>query len=69
MILSSVLRSYETLVTAFEARLEADLTIPLIKSKLIDDYNRWKENSNQDNSLILKTQIHYLVSFIKGMVI
>jgi len=69
MILSSVLRSYDTLVTAFEARPEADLTIPLIKSKLIDDYNRWKENSNQDNSLILKTQIHYLVSFIKGMVI
>jgi len=67
MILSSVLRSYDTLVTAFETRPEADLTIPLIKSKLIDDYNRWKENSNQDNSL--KTQIHYLVSFIKGMVI
>ncbi|XP_018402095.1 PREDICTED: uncharacterized protein LOC108779224 [Cyphomyrmex costatus] len=58
MILSSLPRSYDTLVTALEAKPEADLTISLVKSKLIDEYSRRKKNSNQDNGssgLILKT--------------
>lgn len=43
MILSSLPRSYDTLVTALEARSEADITMPLVKSKLINEYNRRKE--------------------------
>ncbi|KAF2891631.1 hypothetical protein ILUMI_14542 [Ignelater luminosus] len=42
MILSSLPRSYDSLVTALETRPEADITLSLVKSKLIDEYNRRK---------------------------
>lgn len=66
MILSSLPRSYDGLVTALEARSEADLTIFLIKSKLIDEYNRRKEinsSSNSGNCSILKTTESKLFCF------
>lgn len=57
MVLSSLPRSYDALVTALEARPEVDLTISLIKSKLIDEYNRRKEanDSYESNNSVLKT--------------
>lgn len=52
MILSSLPASYSTLVTALEARPEADLTLSLVESKLIGEYQRRKasESANNNNS-------------------
>jgi len=50
MILSSLPRSYDTLVTALEARSEADITMPLVKSKLINEYNRRKKIDGNSNN-------------------
>lgn len=56
MILSSLPRSYDTLVTALETRPEADLTLSLVQSKLLAEYNRRKETNGGDTSeAILKT--------------
>lgn len=43
IILSSLPRSYDTLVTVLETRPEADLTLSLVQSKLLAEYNRRKE--------------------------
>ncbi|KAF2880266.1 hypothetical protein ILUMI_25914 [Ignelater luminosus] len=49
MILSSLPRSYDTLITALETRPEADITLSLVKSKLINEYNRRKKADNSNN--------------------
>lgn len=58
IVLSSLPRSYDALVTALEARSETDLTMSLIKPKLIDKYNRRKkidDSNNSENTSVLKT--------------
>lgn len=45
MILRSLPDSYSGLVTAFESRPDADLTLVLVKSKLLDEFERRKERS------------------------
>lgn len=46
MLLSSLLESYSTLITALESRAEKELTLDLVKGKLIDEntstYSRQK---------------------------
>ena len=42
LLLGSLPESFDTLVTALESRPEADLTLQLVKSKLIDEYKRRK---------------------------
>ncbi|GBM99542.1 hypothetical protein AVEN_250611-1 [Araneus ventricosus] len=42
----SVPKSYDTLITALEARPENELTPELIKNKLTDEYNRLKEQAS-----------------------
>lgn len=42
MMLSSLPDSYNTLISALESRAEEDLTLDLVKGKLIDDYKRRK---------------------------
>lgn len=42
MMLSSLPDSYNTLITALESRAEEDLTLDLVKGKLIDEYKRRK---------------------------
>lgn len=69
MVLSSLFRSYDALVTALEARPEVDLTISLIKSKLIDEYNRHKEANDSygnNNSVLKTTQSKLSCFFCKG---
>jgi gag-polypeptide of LTR copia-type len=41
--LSSLPDSYGTLITALEIRLEADLTVELVKNKLLEEYKRRQE--------------------------
>lgn len=40
MLLSSLPNSYDTLITALETRPEADLTISLVQSKLLEEYRK-----------------------------
>lgn len=57
--LSSLPPSYDHLVTALEARPDADLTLSLIHSKLIAEYHKRKdtngESSQSDEQKVLKT--------------
>ena len=45
MLLASFPDSYEPLIAVIESRPENELTLDFVKSKLIDDYRRRKENS------------------------
>lgn len=58
MILSSLPASYSTLVTALETRPEEDLTLSLVQSKLIGEYQRRKAservNSNGSNDSAMR---------------
>lgn len=57
IVLSSLPPSYDTLITALEARPEGDLTMSYIQTKLISEYTRRKGDSPESNSdSILKTQ-------------
>ncbi|KMQ89570.1 retrovirus-related gag-pol polyprotein [Lasius niger] len=61
IILSSLPKSYDTLVTALEVRAENDLTLSLVQSKLIGEYSRRKEadmmdeDDNKSGATVLKT--------------
>ncbi|KXJ78035.1 hypothetical protein RP20_CCG005822 [Aedes albopictus] len=50
MILRSLPDSYSSLVTALESRPDADLTLQLVKSKLLDEYERRKDRSGGSSS-------------------
>lgn len=50
MILRSLPDSYSGLVTALESRPDADLTLQLVKSKLLDEYERRKDRSGGSSS-------------------
>lgn len=59
MILRSVPSSYGGLVTALESRKDEDLTIELVKQKLIDEWQRrseQSENSNESDERAMKAQ-------------
>lgn len=58
IVLSSLPPSYDTLITALEARPEGDLTMSYIQTKLISEYTRRKGDSPEmnDSDSILKTQ-------------
>lgn len=45
LLLSSLPDSFGTLITALETRPEADLTVELVKNKLIEEYKRRNENT------------------------
>lgn len=49
MILRSLPESYSGLVTALEGRPDEDLTLELVKSKLLDEFERRKERSVQSS--------------------
>lgn len=51
MLLSSLPTSYDVLVTALETRAEKDLTIDLVKSKLIDDFRRRTSDEGSNNAM------------------
>lgn len=58
VIVSSLPRSYDNLIVALEARPEADVTLSLVQSKLITEYQRRKEadgNGNENSDSALKT--------------
>lgn len=55
MLLSSLPESNGTLITAFESRSEAELTLELVKGKLLDEFNRRKGPANVDGDTALKT--------------
>ena len=50
LFLSSLPESYGTLITALETRPEADLTIELVKNKLLEEYVRRNSNSGDTYS-------------------
>lgn len=59
MLLSSLLDSYGALITGLENRLEDDLTLDLVKSKVIDEYKRRKSSgatSKELNETAMKIQ-------------
>ncbi|GBN06771.1 Retrovirus-related Pol polyprotein from transposon TNT 1-94 [Araneus ventricosus] len=60
LLLVSVPKSYDTLITALEARPENELTPELIKNKLTDEYNRRKEQDSDRNlAQAFKTNISF----------
>lgn len=59
MLLGSLPDSYNSLINALESRPEKDLTISLVKGKLIDEYRRRMSNSavtNETQDKALKTR-------------
>ena len=46
LLLSGLLDSYETLVTALDARPENELTLEYVKGKLVDKYKRKTESAS-----------------------
>lgn len=52
MLLRSLPESYDILVTALEARDEATLTLNVVQSKLIEEYQKKKANSPGTDSLL-----------------
>jgi len=59
MILGSLPDSYNSLINALESRPEEDLTLSLVKGKLIDEYRRRVSNSVEANEIqdkVLKTR-------------
>lgn len=46
-VLSSLPESYSTLMIALENRFEDELTLQLVKGKLIDEYKRWKNAKDE----------------------
>ncbi|GBN76739.1 Retrovirus-related Pol polyprotein from transposon TNT 1-94 [Araneus ventricosus] len=60
LLLVSVPKSYDTLITALEARPENELTPELIKNKLTDEYNRRKEQDSDRNlAQAFKTNVSF----------
>lgn len=47
LLLCSLPESYETLIMALETRPDADLTLELVKGKLVDEYRRRQETSGK----------------------
>lgn len=56
MMLRSLPDSYSGLVTALESRPEADLTMPFVKQRLLDEYQRRAERSVEPGEKVMKMQ-------------
>ena len=59
MLLCSLPESYGTLITALEARSESDLSLELVRSKILDEYQCRMESSKQidgASNSVLKTK-------------
>lgn len=56
LILQSLPDSYSTLCTALEARSEADLSVSMVKMKIIDQYQK---NKNKDNEIEKALKVSY----------
>lgn len=58
MLLSSLPESYSTLITALESRAEKELTLDLVKGKLIDEFKRRKHMclTHDTGDIAMKTQ-------------
>lgn len=54
MLLSSLPKSYDTLITALETRPENDLTLSLVQSKLIEE-SRKRSGGNKNESALKST--------------
>lgn len=52
ILLSSLSESYNTIITALEVRPKSDLTWSIVTSKLIEEYNRRKSNSESTEKLL-----------------
>lgn len=57
MVLASLPSSYAPLVTALEARNEIDLSFNLIQMKILDEFQRQRENSDDDESKIIEEKV------------
>lgn len=55
MLLSSLPKGYDTLITALETRPEADLTLSLVQSKLLEEYRKRSSNQSEEMEMALKT--------------
>lgn len=64
IILTSVGDDYDHLVTALDCRHEDELTLEMVKSKLLDECDRKNKNENKENTA-LKVQMKYC-DFCKG---
>lgn len=57
LLLVSLPESYDSLVTALESRPEEDLTLEMVKNKLISDFKRKQESNTEVNDLSYKQNI------------
>ena len=51
VLLISLSDSYETLITALDARPNDELTLEYVKGKLVDEYKKKNETSNNNSKL------------------
>lgn len=54
-MLSSLPESYSTIVMALETRPETDLTVEIVKEKLVQEYRRRNENQNDEVAMKINT--------------
>ena len=59
MMLGNLPQSYDTLITAIECRSETDLTINLVREKILNEYKRRKENAivvnKQETAMVVRS--------------
>lgn len=55
MLLSSLPKSYDTLITALETRPEADLTLSLVQSKLLEQYRKRSSTEHEEQVALWST--------------
>lgn len=65
IILTSVGDDYDHLVTALDCRNENELTLDMVKCKLMDEYDRKTKNENKEEAA-LKLQVMKYCDFCKG---
>lgn len=62
MLLSSLPRTYDTLITALEAREEGDLTFGFVQQKVLGEYQRRSNNSicnESESALTVSTECYF----------
>lgn len=65
IILTSVGEEYDNLVTALDCRKEDELTLDMVKCKLLDEYDRKNKTENKENSAYMAQTTKYC-DFCKG---
>lgn len=66
LVIQSLPESYNALTTALEARNEKELTLSLLKSKLIDEYHKQKNKDDRSEKALKVRNYTIICNYCKG---